>query len=175
MKKRKRPTALPKPSKLVLATMQLVLFFERKKAQSTHFKKQTLIKSTRFFRPYACGQKSTYERQKKVLGTSVQTRAGLYDFLLTFGNTYLQEYYTHIFEYEQGYKKSSLRYNRVCAFITAHDFLMGILTEGCGIQKKPPSKMMMSSTMGWRFQLFKKENIWKHFDWTFGQTGSRIN
>ena len=33
----------------------------------------------------------------------------------------------------------------------------------------------MSSTLGRGFQLFKKENIWKHFDWTFGQTGSRIN
>ena len=68
------------------------LFWKEKKALSTHFKKQTLIKSTTFFRRYACGQKSTHERQKKVLGTSVRTRAGLYDFLLTFSNTYLQEY-----------------------------------------------------------------------------------
>ena len=39
---------------------------------------------------------------KKVLGTSVQVRDDLYGFLLTFGNKYLQEYFTQIFYYESG-------------------------------------------------------------------------
>ena len=43
------------------------------------------------------------ERQKKVVGTSVQARAGLYDFLLTFGNTYPEEYYTQTFLNPLGY------------------------------------------------------------------------
>ena len=42
----------------------------------------------------------------------------------------------------------------------------GNFNRGLGNTEKAPSKMMMSSTMGRGFQLFKKENIWKHFDWT---------
>ena len=33
--------------------------------------------------------------------------------------------------------------------------------------------MMVSSTIARGFQLFKKDYIWKHFDWTFGQTENR--
>ena len=44
MKKRKRPTTRPKPSKLVLATMQLVLFFERKKSPEHSFQEANFNK-----------------------------------------------------------------------------------------------------------------------------------
>ena len=36
-----------------------------------------------------------FRLHKKILGISVQTRAGLNDLLIIFGNTYLKEYVTH--------------------------------------------------------------------------------
>ena len=54
LNKQKRSTMLPNPSKLVLATMQLVRFFERKKSPDHAFQEANFTKSTRFCRPYIC-------------------------------------------------------------------------------------------------------------------------
>ena len=70
-------------------------FSKWKKVRSTYIKEEALMKSesSDFCSPI----KINIWQTQKVLGTSVQTCAGLYDFLLTFGNTYLKEYYTQIF------------------------------------------------------------------------------
>ena len=49
---------------------------------------------------------------------SVQARAGLYDFLCTFGNKYLQEYFAQIFYYELGYKKKKPGYYSIFSWKT---------------------------------------------------------